>query len=429
MAYVAAKCTTCGSDLQLDNNLESGFCMHCGDKIIFKDAINPIIVDDRHMIRTWMDMGMKASNVGNQEEAYSYFTKVIENDPQNWEAIYFKGVAAAWQTSVGKIRLAELSQGINEALSIIIEGNTLDAEEISNVKDNMALEILKISEAIYDTLSDILIHTDNFYSSDTDYLQNIYFSAIHCMNICISGLDLLDIDSVVVPNDLQKKLLQSYNWHVYLFSSLTLYWSDLSQEFLYFYGMEICIKEKFIAQYDFFTALIRRADPTYNMDLSNPIYRLDPPMVGGDFTNKMALSLKLQQKKDKEIKLAEEERKQIEKRVLQQKYWDENPTEYQVHLAEQEKLRLKKKRRIEETRQHKEQLKQEYDLRQVDFNSYKKNREIDINNLAQERSKLGIFAIKQKKEIDQLIIQIQNDIQDYGMKISLNEAKLKYQNA
>ena len=429
MSFVAAKCPTCGGELQLDNNKESGFCMHCGGKIIIKDALNSIRVDNKHMISTWMDMGKKAANVGNQEEAYSYFTKIIENDPRNWEAIYFKGVSAAWQTSVEKIRLAELCQGIDEALSIIIEDTILDTEEVSNVKNNMALEILEISEAFYSILSDILIHTDNFYSSDTDYLQNVYFSAIHCMNLCMFGLDLLDIDSVVVPNDIQKKLLASYNWHVHLFSSLTLYWSDLSQEFLYFYGMEICIKEKFIAQYDFFTALIRRADPSYNMELSSPIYRLDPPMVGDDFTNKMKLSLKLQQNKDKEIELAEEKRKQIEKETSQQKYWDEHPAEYQAHLDELEKIKLERNQKIEEARQRKEQLKREFDLKQEDFNSYKNIREIEINNLSQERSKLGLFAIKQKKEIERLIIQIQNDIELYGRKISLNEAKLKYENA
>ena len=39
MSFTAAKCTNCGGELQLDENLQSGYCMHCGSKVIVKDAI------------------------------------------------------------------------------------------------------------------------------------------------------------------------------------------------------------------------------------------------------------------------------------------------------------------------------------------------------------------------------------------------------
>ena len=39
MLYVPVKCTSCGGEIQLDDQLKSGFCMHCGSKVIFEEAL------------------------------------------------------------------------------------------------------------------------------------------------------------------------------------------------------------------------------------------------------------------------------------------------------------------------------------------------------------------------------------------------------
>lgn len=45
MAYVAAQCPNCGGDLQLDEKMEKGFCMHCGSKIKVQEAIQNVKIE------------------------------------------------------------------------------------------------------------------------------------------------------------------------------------------------------------------------------------------------------------------------------------------------------------------------------------------------------------------------------------------------
>lgn len=85
MTFVAAKCPQCGGDLQLDPEKETEFCMHCGSKIVVRDAIKAVRIDNSHMVDTWMEMGDSAAESGNNKEAY--YTKVVEAQPNNWRAI------------------------------------------------------------------------------------------------------------------------------------------------------------------------------------------------------------------------------------------------------------------------------------------------------------------------------------------------------
>lgn len=39
MPFVPVKCPSCGGDIQLDNSKESGFCVYCGTKVVYKDAV------------------------------------------------------------------------------------------------------------------------------------------------------------------------------------------------------------------------------------------------------------------------------------------------------------------------------------------------------------------------------------------------------
>ncbi len=39
MPFVPVKCTSCGGDIQLDDQKEHGFCVYCGTKVIFQEAV------------------------------------------------------------------------------------------------------------------------------------------------------------------------------------------------------------------------------------------------------------------------------------------------------------------------------------------------------------------------------------------------------
>lgn len=149
MPFVAARCPQCGGELQLDNGKETGFCMHCGSKIVISEAIRTIKVDNTHMVANWMNLGQSAAKAGNNEEAYQYFAKILEADPENWEAFFFKGRAAAWQSSIAKPRFNELFEGINQA-NIIMDRKNISIEEKISAVNEFADAIYSITDAFYD---------------------------------------------------------------------------------------------------------------------------------------------------------------------------------------------------------------------------------------------------------------------------------------
>lgn len=144
MSFVSAKCPQCGGDLQLDSDKETAFCMHCGSKIIVQEAIRTVRVDNTHMIESWMKMGDSALEGGNHEEAYGYYTKVVEAQPNNWQAIFNKGKSAGWQSTLANLRLYEAFTNFGEAI-ILAPENQKDKIKEQTVEEAVKLALACIS--------------------------------------------------------------------------------------------------------------------------------------------------------------------------------------------------------------------------------------------------------------------------------------------
>ena len=76
-------------------------------------------IDNSNMVDTWMRLAMSAAQAGNQKEAYDYYAKVIEVEPQNWRAIFGKGKAAAGKSTLANSRTSELYQAVKKMSSIL----------------------------------------------------------------------------------------------------------------------------------------------------------------------------------------------------------------------------------------------------------------------------------------------------------------------
>ena len=59
-----------------------------------------------------------ADDAGNYDEAYAYWTRVLEADPDNPDAWLGKALAAGWQSKLGRLRFAETVQGCDKALRL-----------------------------------------------------------------------------------------------------------------------------------------------------------------------------------------------------------------------------------------------------------------------------------------------------------------------
>lgn len=121
MAVVALKCPSCDGKIEFDDSREFGFCSFCGTKVMIQDEIQKIkvihtgsvVVDDSGKIGNYLSLADSAMKNRNFEEAYNYYTKVLESNATLPDAVFGKGLAAAYMSSIDVPRINELFNAID----------------------------------------------------------------------------------------------------------------------------------------------------------------------------------------------------------------------------------------------------------------------------------------------------------------------------
>jgi len=91
MALISLKCPNCDGEIQLDDNKESGFCLYCGSKLLFKDVSNKhqielsgkINVEGVATVENLMLRGDEYAAAGDDNKAIEYYNKVLDIDAGN----------------------------------------------------------------------------------------------------------------------------------------------------------------------------------------------------------------------------------------------------------------------------------------------------------------------------------------------------------
>ncbi len=73
MSFVAAKCPSCGGDIQVPQNHDVVKCMYCGVDVVVREAIKLIAGD----VNNLMELANVAKDSENYEEAYIYYGKAL----------------------------------------------------------------------------------------------------------------------------------------------------------------------------------------------------------------------------------------------------------------------------------------------------------------------------------------------------------------
>jgi hypothetical protein len=66
----------------------------------------------------WMLLARAAAEANNQQEVYTYYTKVLESDPANLEAWFGKAASAGWLSTLANPRLQEMVSIFQTAISV-----------------------------------------------------------------------------------------------------------------------------------------------------------------------------------------------------------------------------------------------------------------------------------------------------------------------
>ena len=90
MEFIAAKCPNCAGELRLPDDKKQIKCMYCGFDVFVCEAVNAAGTNLENLTR----LAYLAETDRNDKEAYEYFKKVLEIDPDNFEALVGKAIAA-----------------------------------------------------------------------------------------------------------------------------------------------------------------------------------------------------------------------------------------------------------------------------------------------------------------------------------------------
>lgn len=84
--FIAAICPNCGGELRVPEDRKTIKCMYCGYDIFLHETKG----DSPHpSIENWLKLA-EAVKGANPEEAYGYYQKVLEVEPENWHAWFGK---------------------------------------------------------------------------------------------------------------------------------------------------------------------------------------------------------------------------------------------------------------------------------------------------------------------------------------------------
>lgn len=178
----ALVCDICGGKLVMGSG-GVAVCDSCGMEYSTErmrekvQAIKGTVqIDNSNMVGTWMKMAQSASEAGNQKEAYDYYAKVLEVEPSNWRALFGKGKAAAWQSTLANSRTSELYQAVKMSIGII-EHSDMTADEIASAKNEFAVAIYNVNNAFLDLRkANFDRHDDKYYDMHWDEWWEVHYT-------------------------------------------------------------------------------------------------------------------------------------------------------------------------------------------------------------------------------------------------------------
>lgn len=217
MGFVAAKCTQCGANIEVDDTKEAGICKFCGTAFVTEKAINnynTYVTNNNNFaganinvmsgnIDNLIKMAENAEGAGNSKEANEYYSKVLELEPDNRNALIGKGVTACESSNVTDVNSNELLSYASKALQ--------------NCDDNtFVLEVMKrlhgVSLLIYQGIL-------SFYNEKWKYQD--------ALNYLIQGLDVSINIATYMKKEIETRKLEG----------------DKDFKFYYSESIKICIMD------------------------------------------------------------------------------------------------------------------------------------------------------------------------------------------
>lgn len=188
MAFLPAKCFSCGKEIQVPDDQDMAICMYCGKSILVRNIVQVTVGPN---IDNLLTLARAASISGNHEEAYKYYTKVLEVNPENSEAWYGKGTSAGWLSTLGNFRFSEILVNYETALKLT------DEESKEALKNSFADSLQKIANACHQLSWDHYFSFASARGSLFEYLSR-HFAIIELFDVAYKYSSNKSIDEDII---------------------------------------------------------------------------------------------------------------------------------------------------------------------------------------------------------------------------------------
>ncbi len=220
MAMIAAKCTNCGANIQVDETKEAGICESCGTAFITEKAINNYIVNNTYNIDNANIVLPQKNinnliNLGNEEyrnrrytNADKYYREVLEIDNSNYEC-NFKRFLCLAQEKNDQYHNSYMNEMVEKLQGYLQKTNSNEALTKEQKEEYIGFAC---DECLSIVMKDYCLGRDEcLVSGKLKKPDGIYTISTVCGNTYIGLFELLDVmESYLTKYDSVEK-----NWKMY----------------------------------------------------------------------------------------------------------------------------------------------------------------------------------------------------------------------
>lgn len=153
---VAAKCPSCGSNIEVNPDNNKTRCEYCNSTIIVDDAIERLKVEltgevevkNMPKLKNLLKVADRAYDNKDYEKAVNSYRQVIAIDPDDWRAVFREGICTARVSTLAKFDLDKAIISSQNALQILID-NKVSEKEIAAFKIEMAHELIDLCVSFF----------------------------------------------------------------------------------------------------------------------------------------------------------------------------------------------------------------------------------------------------------------------------------------
>lgn len=203
MSFKPAKCPNCAGDLQVPEDRDTVKCMYCGSDIVVREAIK---LAGGVNIENLLILAKNAEKINSWKEAYDYYTRILEYDPQNSEAWFCRGLSKLCQWEIKRAKddnliFKELELSITNALEYSNNQDNFQKEIINRLEERLKkegrFEDIYISEDNIEQRWRVSGITNAILALDENHLESLVYKGILFKNVnsILKALSLTTYDA------------------------------------------------------------------------------------------------------------------------------------------------------------------------------------------------------------------------------------------